>query len=282
MAQHTDRLPQRRRTQIRLAQRAYRQRKETTIDELRHKVGELTGALETVDRRLREFTATAQHTSLSPQAVKELENLLQQLAPVFAVASSASRVSDSPTGSDSGRVADAETNEERVYTQASEPMYDPMLENPMVQNSMGPGVVGRPTGMVLEEVYPDDQYHQRPSIPLPHHSRNPQAIPHHPPPPPQTTPPHHGNHAPQHQHQHSQHPQPHSRGQPYPPQRFYSQEQISQAYQARQQVSMLDAGLYTHTMLSQSRTITPIQTLSNSERSFARRLQRICIEAGYE
>lgn len=48
------------------------------------------------------------------------------------------------------------------------------------------------------------------------------------------------------------------------------------------QLSMLNTGLYTSTVMAQSRTVTPIAANCNYEKSFARRLQRICIEGGFQ
>lgn len=68
---------QRRRTQIRLAQRAYRQRKETTLDDLRKRVSELTNCLELMNKA---FTHYRNNVSslLSNEHQSELSRLSQE------------------------------------------------------------------------------------------------------------------------------------------------------------------------------------------------------------
>ena len=64
-------------------------------------------------------------------------------------------------------------------------------------------------------------------------------------------------------------------------QRGYTSPHMFEHQQPQNSLSMLNAGLYNSTMLQHSRTITPLQVDCDYERSFARRLQRISIEAGY-
>ncbi|KAF1347636.1 hypothetical protein BDV97DRAFT_203408 [Delphinella strobiligena] len=54
----TESAADRRRTQIRLAQRAYRQRKESTLDELRRQVSELQGTIRSMNQIFQEFSET--------------------------------------------------------------------------------------------------------------------------------------------------------------------------------------------------------------------------------
>ena len=64
-------------------------------------------------------------------------------------------------------------------------------------------------------------------------------------------------------------------------QRGYTSPHMFEHQQPQNSLSMLNAGLYNSTMMQHSRTITPLQVDCDYERSFARRLQRISIEAGY-
>ena len=77
---HADLFNQRRRTQIRMAQRAYRQRKESTLDELRKRVSDLTNTIELMNKSfldfqqprsdLRAFASADQRTGRSLAAIR--------------------------------------------------------------------------------------------------------------------------------------------------------------------------------------------------------------------
>jgi len=68
----------RRRTQIRLAQRAYRQRKESTIDELRHQVNQLSAKAESINKELREFVNRAVSRNVPRDLISSLEDLVSR------------------------------------------------------------------------------------------------------------------------------------------------------------------------------------------------------------
>ncbi|EMC98786.1 hypothetical protein BAUCODRAFT_31051 [Baudoinia panamericana UAMH 10762] len=69
----------RRRTQIRLAQRAYRQRKESTLEELRGRVTNLTNTLELVNKLFRDFRHRLSTTGLSSAQSAEVDETASQL-----------------------------------------------------------------------------------------------------------------------------------------------------------------------------------------------------------
>jgi len=91
---------ERRRAQIRLAQRAYRQRKESTIDELRSQVDELTSKAEIMSRGLRDFADRAASRNLPRDLMSELEDLVSRSAADEVVLSR----SNSENSSDQDRV----------------------------------------------------------------------------------------------------------------------------------------------------------------------------------
>ncbi|KAF2155270.1 hypothetical protein K461DRAFT_110839 [Myriangium duriaei CBS 260.36] len=249
---------ERRRTQIRLAQRAYRQRKETTIDELRQRVTELTSTVEIMDRGLRDFATTASQRGLPSQTLAELEALLQQFAPHVSsvrsptrttikpeqdeVVQNISAVSVDPMRSGYREPHDTITKAPHVAVGLG---YSMMLDNNMglePQELLHPSSAQRPPGFILEEEHYDEP--QQPQTPLHMHGQQQQRQPHH-----------------------QQHPQ-HTR---FPP-----------GHESKPALSMLNTSLYTSTVMARPRTVTPISANCNYEKSFARRLQRICIEAGYQ
>jgi hypothetical protein len=70
-------LPQRRRTQIRLAQRAYRQRKETTISSLTNQSTQLHSIIEQMNKtfvRLHDSTLKSGLLQLNPSLARELKH----------------------------------------------------------------------------------------------------------------------------------------------------------------------------------------------------------------
>ncbi|KAF2493797.1 hypothetical protein BU16DRAFT_422582, partial [Lophium mytilinum] len=70
----------RRRTQIRLAQRAYRQRKETTISSLKRQVTELQNAVEEMNRSFVQFNDSAISSgvlSLRPELGRDLKSTME-------------------------------------------------------------------------------------------------------------------------------------------------------------------------------------------------------------
>ncbi|KAL9089269.1 MAG: hypothetical protein Q9165_005837 [Trypethelium subeluteriae] len=69
---------ERRRTQIRLAQRAYRQRKETTITALQKQVSELQDTIGEMNKTFLRFGDLATNIGLEPEILKELKNVTQQ------------------------------------------------------------------------------------------------------------------------------------------------------------------------------------------------------------
>jgi len=91
---------QRRRTQIRLAQRAYRQRKDSTIDELRNQVDELSSKAELMNKALRDFVDRAISRNLPRDLMSDLEDLVSRFASDKAVVPR----STSESSSDQGRV----------------------------------------------------------------------------------------------------------------------------------------------------------------------------------
>lgn len=77
--------PQRRRTQIRLAQRAYRQRKESTLDALRRQVSELQNTISIMDETFQSFTekCLAEASHMSPNILAELKEASDQYATLL-------------------------------------------------------------------------------------------------------------------------------------------------------------------------------------------------------
>ncbi|THY36696.1 hypothetical protein D6D01_00198 [Aureobasidium pullulans] len=70
----------RRRTQIRVAQRAYRQRKENTIDELRKQVEELQGTIQSMNQSFSHFSAKCSATNVPSSLLADLQNIAQLYA----------------------------------------------------------------------------------------------------------------------------------------------------------------------------------------------------------
>ncbi|KAJ5316657.1 hypothetical protein N7508_001165 [Penicillium antarcticum] len=74
-------VPERRRKQLRLAQQAYRKRKETTIDNLQNRVQELESGIESLGKSFLSFSSLlleAQLLSQYPQIASALQNITQQ------------------------------------------------------------------------------------------------------------------------------------------------------------------------------------------------------------
>ncbi|GAB7344211.1 hypothetical protein MBLNU457_2102t1 [Dothideomycetes sp. NU457] len=90
----------RRRTQIRLAQRAYRQRKESTIDELRNQVNELSAKANSMNKELREFLNKAVSRNVPGDLISSLEHLISR----FETAEATAPRSNSASSSDQDRV----------------------------------------------------------------------------------------------------------------------------------------------------------------------------------
>lgn len=72
--------PQRRRTQIRMAQRAYRQRKETTLDDLRKRVSDLTTVVECMNKAFEDCRDRLVSTGLPEGQLHELGEVTVQFA----------------------------------------------------------------------------------------------------------------------------------------------------------------------------------------------------------
>nr|POF17003.1 hypothetical protein CFP56_57819 [Quercus suber] len=68
---------QRRRTQIRMAQRAYRQRKESTLDDLRKRVTNITGAVEAANKAFEHCRGYLAASGLSAAQLDELQKVSQ-------------------------------------------------------------------------------------------------------------------------------------------------------------------------------------------------------------
>ncbi|KAI9689881.1 MAG: hypothetical protein M1822_009763 [Bathelium mastoideum] len=75
---HDETAAERRRTQIRLAQRAYRQRKETTISALKSQVSELQETINEMKDSFLRFNDTVMHVGVPPEVVQELKSVTQQ------------------------------------------------------------------------------------------------------------------------------------------------------------------------------------------------------------
>ena len=69
---------ERRRTQIRLAQRAYRQRKETTISALKTQVAELQETIAEMNKAFLRFNDAVMNVGVSSEVAKELKSVTQQ------------------------------------------------------------------------------------------------------------------------------------------------------------------------------------------------------------
>ncbi|KAH0542974.1 hypothetical protein FGG08_002662 [Glutinoglossum americanum] len=81
----------RRRTQIRLAQRAYRLRKETTISSLKEKVSELQSAIEDVNKSFLKFNDNAMNSGLiqmRPDLARDLKEATEQFLTLARMANS--------------------------------------------------------------------------------------------------------------------------------------------------------------------------------------------------
>lgn len=68
----------RRRTQIRMAQRAYRQRKESTLEELRKRVSELTNTIELMNKSFADCRDRLYATSISQDQMMDLNDVATQ------------------------------------------------------------------------------------------------------------------------------------------------------------------------------------------------------------
>ncbi|KAF2236059.1 hypothetical protein EV356DRAFT_498889 [Viridothelium virens] len=116
---------ERRRTQIRLAQRAYRQRKETTITALKKHVSELQDTIGEMNKTFLRFSDMATNIGLAPEIVRELKNVTQQF--VFYAKAQGSLEEEQETN-----LVD---NEEIVHNLATEPA--PKHRSSREQNESG-------------------------------------------------------------------------------------------------------------------------------------------------
>ncbi|PNS21593.1 hypothetical protein CAC42_952 [Sphaceloma murrayae] len=245
---------ERRRTQIRLAQRAYRQRKETTIDELRQRVSELTTTVEMMNRALREFAQTATSRGLAPQTKTDLDALVQKLAPYVMTARNPSKfphadnaampnisaVTVDPLG---GGYNDAATSGEE----------DPHIDIGMGYSLMlddNQGAKGQ-----AQDTYQTAQ--MNPAF-------GPEVFP--------------NLRADAQSHQHS-----HTTGsvQQKTPEMLTEEQQLESQLQQISQ-PFLNTSHYESALVPRSLSISPVQSYSYFEKSFSRRLQRRCIETGWE
>ncbi|KAM3425510.1 hypothetical protein BST61_g7458 [Cercospora zeina] len=76
----------RRRTQIRMAQRAYRQRKESTLEELRKRVSELTNTMELMNKTFMDHRDRLFNANLSDMQLQDLRNTAMQFESLMSTA----------------------------------------------------------------------------------------------------------------------------------------------------------------------------------------------------
>nr|POE79998.1 hypothetical protein CFP56_08064 [Quercus suber] len=87
---------QRRRTQIRMAQRAYRQRKESTLEDLRRRVADLTGAVEAANRAFQDCRGRLTTFGLSMAQMEELQKLSQHFTQLTQIVHNEQATSSAP------------------------------------------------------------------------------------------------------------------------------------------------------------------------------------------
>ncbi|TKX25825.1 hypothetical protein C1H76_1971 [Elsinoe australis] len=263
---------ERRRTQIRLAQRAYRQRKETTIDELRQRVSELTTTVEMMNRSLRDFAQTATKRGLPDETRSDLDELVQKLAPYVMTARNPGKFT--PSDDDS-----AMPNISAVSVDPINGSYNDATISPEEENHID---IGMGYALMME----NQQDNQRDSKQgSPNSYEAPQAATAF---GPEVFP--------------NLRTDARSYEQPVPTKRIIDQQQrhspsnqtvqrspemLTEEQQLESQLQHIGANFlntpqYESALIPRSQSLSPVHSYSYYEKSFSRRLQRRCIETGWE
>ncbi|KAG8629875.1 hypothetical protein KVT40_001494 [Elsinoe batatas] len=250
---------ERRRTQIRLAQRAYRQRKETTIDELRQRVSELTTTIEMMNRSLQDFAKNANRRGLPPQTQSELDEMVQKLAPFVTTARNPGKFPHVPG-------SELIQNISAVSVDPMNGTYNDVTESAIqdehVDIGMGYSVMLNGQDMSQDTSQDYQETDTKLSSPIDSHSS--------------------------HQDYQAPHPVPFLGPSLYPsPVHSAKDEILTEEQQLESQLShiaqpFLDTSNYEASLVPRSRSLIPQRTYAQFEKSFARRLQRGCIETGWE
>ncbi|KAF4556067.1 Hypothetical protein D9617_1g079420 [Elsinoe fawcettii] len=247
---------ERRRTQIRLAQRAYRQRKETTIDELRQRVSELTTTIEMMNRSLRDFAQNATRRGLPPQTKAEMDEMVQKLAPFVTTARNPGKFPHVPG-------SELIQNISAVTVDPINGSYNDVTntedQDEHVDIGMGYSLMMGGQDMSAQS-YQETEIKQSSSIDEQTAAQDYQAP----------------------------HPQPIFGPGIYPsPVHSAKDEILTEEQQLESQLTQisqpfLDTNNYESALIPRSLSLEPVRTYSQFEKSFARRLQRGCIETGWE
>lgn len=136
----------RRRTQIRLAQRAYRQRKESTIDELRNQVNELSAKADAMNKELRDFVNRAVSRDVPRDLISSLEDIMSR----FESAEATVPRSNSASSSDQDRVMQTLNAVDTTIGNARGPRHDVTETQVSVRASPEPIHVGLGYSMMFD------------------------------------------------------------------------------------------------------------------------------------